>query len=105
VYQLGVNAPRLNNVVLASPYKSRIVVAQSIGRGLRLAEGKTICDVYDVADDISHGRWRNHTLRHSYERVKLYASEGMDYEVYMVDLPEGSSLNKLTGEEEAPCQR
>lgn len=88
VYQLGVNAPRLNNVVFASPYKSRIVVAQSIGRGLRMSEGKTECDVYDVADDLSHGRWRNHTLRHSYERVKLYASEGMDYSVFTVDLPD-----------------
>jgi len=88
VYQLGVNAPRLNNVVLASPYKSRIVVAQSIGRGLRLSEGKTTCAVYDVADDLSWKSHKNHTLRHCFERVKLYAAEGFDYQTFQVVLSE-----------------
>lgn len=87
VYQLGVNAPRLRNVVFASPYKSRVVVAQSIGRGLRLADGKTECDVYDVADDLSWRRRRNHTLRHAEQRLALYAREQLDYRVVTVDLP------------------
>lgn len=94
-FSTGVNMPRVRHVVFASPYKSRVVVLQSIGRGLRLAAGKERCDVYDAADDLSYGNWRNHTLRHMHERVRTYARERIDYGVYEIDLPETASLDRV----------
>lgn len=78
-FSQGVNVRRVHNIVMASPYKSRIIVPQSIGRGLRMAEDKTECVIYDVADDLSWRGRQNHTLRHCEERVKMYAEMGLDY--------------------------
>ena len=39
-FSTGINIKNLHNVVFASPTKSRIRTLQSIGRGLRTAEGK-----------------------------------------------------------------
>jgi superfamily II DNA or RNA helicase len=82
----GINIPNIRNVVFASPWKSRIVNLQSIGRGLRLAEGKDQCEVFDLADDFTWRASENYTLGHLVERVKIYAEEGFDYESVPVDL-------------------
>jgi superfamily II DNA or RNA helicase len=82
----GINIPNIRNVVFASPWKSRIVNLQSIGRGLRLTEGKDQCEVFDLADDFTWRASENYTLGHLVERVKIYAEEGFDYESVPVDL-------------------
>lgn len=48
----GVNIKSLRYAVFASPVKSGVVVAQSLGRGIRLNEGKQIFNVYDIVDVI-----------------------------------------------------
>lgn len=84
----GINIRRINNLVMASPWKSRIVNLQSIGRGLRLADGKTSVTVYDVADSLSNSPLQapNTTLRHLAERVAIYEAEGFDFRVTRVEL-------------------
>jgi superfamily II DNA or RNA helicase len=82
----GINIPNIRYVVFASPWKSRIVNLQSVGRGLRISEGKTECGVFDVADDLSWKEEQNHTLKHLVERVKIYAEEGFEYQSFPVDL-------------------
>lgn len=52
----GVNIPRIHNIVFASSYKSKIKILQSIGRGLRQAEGKDGLILWDIVDDL---RWKN----------------------------------------------
>jgi superfamily II DNA or RNA helicase len=85
-FSTGVNMPSIENVIFASPSKSKIRNLQSIGRGLRLNEGKTHCNLYDIADDLTYKSWKNHTLNHFLERVKLYSEEQFSAKIVEIDL-------------------
>lgn len=82
----GVSIKRLHNVVFASPSKSQIRVLQSLGRGLRLGDGKTHCTLYDIGDDLSWKKKKNYTLLHAIERVKMYAAQQFNYKLIKVDI-------------------
>lgn len=92
-FQKGINIPRLHNVILASPYKSKITILQSIGRSLRKASGKSGAILIDIADDLSIGVWKNTTLKHYYRRIKLYIEEMFDYKIYNVKLRNKNAKN------------
>lgn len=84
----GMSIRRINHLIMASPWKSRIVVLQSTGRGLRMADDKDSVVLYDLGDDLTAGSGtKNHTLKHLGERVGIYASEQFDYRVSPVELP------------------
>lgn len=85
-FSTGINIRNLHNVVFASPSKSRIRNLQSIGRGLRKGDSKTHCTLYDIADDLQYNKNVNHTLKHLYERVKIYNEEQFDYKIYKIGL-------------------
>ena len=85
-FSTGVNIPSIENVIFASPSKSKIRNLQSIGRGLRLKEGKTHCNLYDLADDLHWKSNKNHTLNHAAERYKIYAEEQFDIKLVEVNL-------------------
>jgi superfamily II DNA or RNA helicase len=74
-FSTGINIPSIENVIFASPSKSKIRNLQSIGRGLRLKDGKQSCKLFDIADDLHWKTWKNHTLNHAAERYKTYAEE------------------------------
>jgi len=78
-YSTGVNIRNLDNVVFASPSKSRIRNLQSIGRALRRKGTNTNASLLDIADDLSHKSYQNYTLKHLIERIKIYNSEKFDY--------------------------
>ena len=82
----GVSIKRLHHVIFASPYKSEIRVLQSLGRGLRIGEGKTSVKLWDIADNISWKSAKNHTLKHFESRVELYASEKLSYRIVEYNL-------------------
>lgn len=85
-FSTGINIKNLHNVVFAIPSKSRIKVLQSIGRGLRKLESKTLFTLYDIADDFSWKSKKNHTILHFVERIKMYNEEKFDYKIYNVEL-------------------
>lgn len=85
-FSTGINIRNLNNIIFASPSKSKIRVLQSIGRGLRKSDTKESCTLFDIADDLSWGSKRNYTLQHFTERVKYYNDEKFDYKIYQVKL-------------------
>ena len=85
-FSTGISIRRLNNIVFASPSKSRIRVLQSIGRQLRIANDKTVARLYDLGDDLSWKSWKNHTLRHMGERLRLYEAEGFDHKLVKIEL-------------------
>ena len=85
-FSTGINIPSLENVIFASPTKSKIRNLQSIGRGLRLKDGKKSCTLYDIADDLHWKSWKNHTLNHAAERYKIYAEEEFVIKVIEVEL-------------------
>ena len=82
----GINIPKINNIIFAAPSKSRIQVMQSIGRGLRISEGKDELTLFDIADDLSVGKWKNHTLKHLQERMIVYLEEQFPFKQYRVKL-------------------
>lgn len=77
----GVNIPSIENVIFAIPTKSSIRIRQSIGRGLRLKDGKYVCNLWDISDDLSYKSYKNTTMKHLEERVKIYESEQFDYNI------------------------
>jgi superfamily II DNA or RNA helicase len=82
-FSTGVNIKKIDNVVFASPSKSRIRNLQSIGRGLRKADGKTEMRLFDISDDL---QCNNHTLNHLKERINIYNEENFTYEIRQFDL-------------------
>ena len=85
-FSTGINIKNLHNIIFASPSKSRVRSLQSIGRGLRQAEGKEKATLYDIADDIRHKKHMNFTLRHFVERVKIYTEEKFPFKTYKIGL-------------------
>lgn len=81
---IGVNIKRIHNIVLASSYKSKIRILQTIGRGLRLHESKDWVTIFDIVDDL---RWRkrtgriglNHVWEHFEQRLKYYKDQKYEY--------------------------
>jgi superfamily II DNA or RNA helicase len=86
VFSTGINIPSIENIVFAHPNRSKIRNLQSIGRGLRLKDGKTECKLYDISDNFSWKKKSNHTLRHLAERVKIYTEEKFDYDLIEVKI-------------------
>jgi len=82
-FSTGINIKKIDNVVFASPSKSRIRNLQSIGRGLRKTEGKDSMRLFDIADDL---RCDNFTLRHLKERINTYNEEQFPYELKQFEL-------------------
>ena len=85
-FSTGINIRNLHNVIFASPSKSRIRNLQSIGRGLRKSDTKDACTLYDIADNLQYKKKVNYTLKHLYERVKIYNEEQFDYKIYKINL-------------------
>ena len=85
-FSQGINIRNINNIVLASPSKSKIRVLQSIGRGLRRSTTKNSILIYDLADDISYKERQNYTLRHFIARLSIYNEEEFNYEIKKVKL-------------------
>ena len=86
VFSTGINIPSIENVIFASPSKSKIRNLQSIGRGLRLKEGKSHCNLYDIADNFRWKSWKNHTFGHFVERLKIYSEEQFNYKILEVPI-------------------
>lgn len=81
----GVNIPALDVVIFASPTKSIYKVLQSIGRVLRLKDGKLVARLIDFGDNLSSGKKKNITLLHFIERVKIYVAEQLDYKIREIE--------------------
>jgi superfamily II DNA or RNA helicase len=73
--KLGLDIPRLNKLVLATPHRDRTSVQQAVGRIMRPFEGKSKPVVYDIWDSkVPHCRkWGR-------ERVKVYRTLGCEVE-------------------------
>jgi type I site-specific restriction endonuclease len=86
-FSTGINIRNIHNIVFASPSKSQIRILQSIGRGLRVSDDGRPTQVYDIADDLHIGdSYRNYTLNHASERIKIYARERFEYTINQIKL-------------------
>ena len=85
-FSTGINIRNLHNVIFGHPAKSRIRNLQSVGRVLRKAEGKDKATLFDISDDLSWKKHKNFSLRHFFERVKIYNAEKFDYKLRSIKL-------------------
>lgn len=85
VFSTGINIKNLENIIFASPSKSRIKVLQSIGRVLRIGRSDK-ANLYDICDDLSYKSYKNFALKHFLERVKIYTVEKFKYKIVKIDI-------------------
>ena len=85
-FSTGINIRAINNIVFASPSKSRVRVLQSIGRGLRQNDDKSKVKLFDVSDNISYKSRPNFTYRHFTQRLNIYKEEQFKYHINRINL-------------------
>ena len=66
VAAVGINIPRIFNLVLVEPGKSFVRVIQSIGRGIRKAEDKDFVQIWDMTSSCKFAK------RHLTKRKQFY---------------------------------
>ena len=71
VAAVGINIPRIFNLVLVEPGKSFVRVIQSIGRGIRKAEDKDFVQIWDVTSTCKFAK-RHLTKRKAYYKEANY---------------------------------
>lgn len=78
VAAVGINIPRLFNLVLVEPGKSFVRVIQSIGRGLRKADDKDHVNIFDITSTCKYSK------RHLTERKKFYKDARYNFTIQKV---------------------
>jgi superfamily II DNA or RNA helicase len=76
---VGINVPRIFNLVLIEPGKSFVRVIQSIGRGIRKAEDKDFVNIYDITSTCKFAK------RHLTQRKAFYKEANYDFTINKVD--------------------
>ena len=71
VAAVGINIPRIFNLVLLEPGKSFVRVIQSIGRGIRKAEDKDFVQIWDITSTCKFAK-RHLTQRKTYYKEANY---------------------------------
>ena len=84
-FSTGINIVNIHNIIFAFSTKSQIRVIQSIGRALRVGEGKTSATLFDIIDDISWKSRTNYGVKHATQRMEYYAEEKFKYKTTMID--------------------
>ena len=79
VAAVGINVPRLFNIVMLEPGKSFVRVIQSIGRGLRMAEDKDHVAVWDITSDCKFSK------RHLSARKAFYKEASYPFSIEKLD--------------------
>jgi superfamily II DNA or RNA helicase len=79
VAAVGINIPRIFNLVLIEPGKSFVRVIQSIGRGIRKAEDKDFVQIWDVTSTCKFAK------RHITTRKKFYKDANYPFVVEKVE--------------------
>ena len=80
VAAVGINIPRIFNLVLIEPGKSFVRVIQSIGRGIRKAEDKDFVQIWDITGGTKYAK------RHLTERKKFYKDAHYPFNITKVTI-------------------
>jgi superfamily II DNA or RNA helicase len=75
VAAVGINIPRIFNLVLVEPGKSFVRVIQSIGRGIRKAEDKDFVQIWDITSNCKFAK------RHLTQRKTFYNEANYPFEL------------------------
>ena len=80
VAAVGINLPRIFNLVLIEPGKSFVRVIQSIGRGIRRAEDKDHVEIWDITSACKFSK------RHLTTRKKFYKEANYPFTIEKVNI-------------------
>ena len=80
VAAVGINIPRIFNLILIEPGKSFVRVIQSIGRGVRKAEDKDFVQIWDITGGTKYAK------RHLTERKKFYKDAQYPFNIKKVTI-------------------
>ena len=80
VAAVGINIPRIFNLVLMEPGKSFVRIIQSIGRGVRKAEDKDFVQIWDITGGTKYAK------RHLTERKKFYKDAQYPFNITKVTI-------------------
>ena len=80
VAAVGINIPRIFNLVLIEPGKSFVRVIQSIGRGIRRAEDKDHVEIWDITSACKYAK------KHLTERKKFYKEAKYPFVITKVNI-------------------
>lgn len=78
VAAVGINIPRIFNLVLVEPGKSFVRVIQSIGRGIRKAQDKDFVQIWDITSTAKFAK------RHLTKRKQFYTEANYPYQTEKV---------------------
>lgn len=79
VAAVGINIPRIFNLVLLEPGKSFVRVIQSIGRGIRKADDKDHVSIWDITSDCKFAK------RHLTQRKNFYKEASYPFSIEKLD--------------------
>ena len=79
VAAVGINIPRIFNLVLLEPGKSFVRVIQSIGRGIRKAEDKDFVQIWDITSTCKYAK------KHLTERKRFYKEAQYPFTLEKID--------------------
>ena len=79
VAAVGINIPRIFNLVMIEPGKSFVRVIQSIGRGVRKAKDKDFIQIWDFTSSCKFSK------RHLTARKKFYSQAEYPYSIKKID--------------------
>ena len=79
VAAVGINIPRIFNLVLLEPGKSFTRVIQSIGRGIRKADDKDFVQIWDLTSTCKYAK------RHLTQRKKFYKDAKYPFTIEKID--------------------
>jgi len=79
VAAVGINIPRIFNLVLLEPGKSFVRVIQSIGRGIRKAEDKDHVEIWDITSTCKFAK------RHLTKRKQFYREANYPFQIEKVE--------------------
>jgi superfamily II DNA or RNA helicase len=79
VASVGINIPRIFNLVLLEPGKSFVRVIQSIGRGVRIAKDKDFVQIWDVTSRCKYSK------RHLTQRKKYYKEASYPFTIEKIE--------------------
>lgn len=100
ILSTGVNVKKLHAMILTSSSKSEIRIRQSVGRGIRLHDTKSVFNVYDLVDDLTYKtktgtEYPNYMMRHWESRLGIYEAQRFDIAIREVQLQKLDTVHTL----------
>ena len=61
---------------------------------MRRSDNKTKVNLFDVADNLTIGNYKNYTYRHLEDRLKIYNGENFEYDIKQFPLVYDKTLRR-----------